>query len=165
MYPEEGTRTHAIWEYIKQNTVQNGGQAPSIRDFIRDGVDNITSTSIVDYHLDKLVAAGLVYRHYGDLTRSRNISIVGSLYVLPENVQQNKDIQDFVSTFYPASVDHFLKLHTDALPKDKSKILIATDDTNIQLVAMGLGYGGIISPTVFDEEKEEDAEEDTRVPA
>ena len=107
MYPEEGTRTHAIWEYIKQNTLENGGQAPSIRDFIRDGVDNITSTSIVDYHLDKLVDAGLVYRHYGDLTRSRNITIVGSLYVLPKNIQENLEPwskDDLDQIIFPASI-------------------------------------------------------------
>lgn len=164
MYPEKGTRTYAIWEFLKKYTLENGGASPTIRDFIYSKVDKITSTSIVDYHLGKLEEMGLIVRHQGPIAQARNTEILGSHFVVPQNILDNRELSDFEQMLWPASVNHFLTSHEAMDPEIIPDTIVATDDANIALIAIALGYGGVVGQSAFDP-AEEDEEEYSRFPA
>jgi hypothetical protein len=163
-YPEPGTRTHAIWEFIKEYALVNGGASPSVRDFVYSRVDNVTSTSVVNYHLEKLEAMGLITRRQSPIVETRTIEVVQSLFVIPDNVMKNKNVQDFKNIAFPASVGSFILAHLEMPIGEEKETIVATDDQNIALIAIGLGYGGVLDIHDLDPPEEEDEEENTRVP-
>ena len=137
--PQE--RTKAVWEYVLSYAVAHNGAAPSIRDFIRDKVDNITSTSIVELHLTKLEDMGLITRHHGDISQARTIEIVGGVYAIPKNIRENKEPYEYTETIYPKTTIGLIMSILTRLDngEDLGQIVVATDDSSIKLVAMGCG--------------------------
>lgn len=106
-YPKEKTRTFKVWKYIKDYMLAHNGRPPAIRDFIRDKVDDITSTSNVILHLDKLEKAGAIYRPM-DGSESRSIQIPGAFYVLPRQVLEDKTAEDYSNIIYFREEQEFL---------------------------------------------------------
>ena len=140
-YPILKERTQAVWDYLKEYTILNDGHTPVIRDFVRDSVHNLTSTSLVQYHLEKLEAAGLI-EIVQDGNKHRRIKIISGVYQLPVNV-----IDDIILT------DDFVRIKVDTnsemleviyeffenwKPPSK-KAVIVTDNPNVAMIAMGFG--------------------------
>ncbi len=156
-------RTKAIWEYIVNYAIENSGAAPSVRDFIHDNVDNITSTSIVESHLKKLEALGLIKRYHGEKSVARTIEIIGGLYMLPVNIRENKEPYEYDETIYPSSTQTLVEriIARKKLGEDITMIVVATDDNAVKMVAMGFGMP-VISRNLKEWVVEE---EDSRVSA
>lgn len=134
-------RTDLMWQYIKQYMLDNDGNPPAIRDFIRDKVAKLTSTSLVQYHLEKLEEAGLIEMVY-DGERRRRIKIPSGIYRLPVNV-----IDDIILTdgYVRIEVDNngqMLGVIDDIFTRwdpPAENAVIVTDNPNVAMIAMGLG--------------------------
>ena len=66
-----------IFEYICNYKKENDGNSPTIRD-IRDEF-NVSSTSVVDYILNKLEEKNLIFR---PRNKSRGINVVGGKWIM-----------------------------------------------------------------------------------
>lgn len=66
---------------ILRHCADNGGSAPTIR-WLGEELD-ISSTSVVNYHLDKLVACGLIRRHGME---ARGIEVLGATWAPPADL-------------------------------------------------------------------------------
>lgn len=73
-----------VYECICRAKAENRGDSPTIRE-IADGC-GITSTSVVNYHLDTLEKAGLIKRPRRG--RSRRIEVVGGSWLPPTPLQR-----------------------------------------------------------------------------
>ncbi len=149
-------RTKAVWQYIVDYTIEHRGIAPSVRDFIHGGVDGITSTSIVETHLEKLEEMNLITRYHGASAMARTIEIVGGIYALPINVRDNKEPHEYSETIYPRDrfglvtrILVFLKQETVL-----SQIVVATDNKEVKMVAIAFGMP-VISKTMEEWKVEE----------
>lgn len=73
-------QTQAVYDYIVRYKRINDGVAPAIRDI--QTACGISSTSVVAWHLDKLVAQRRIRRGPG----GRNLRVVGGAWIAPEGV-------------------------------------------------------------------------------
>jgi hypothetical protein len=139
-------RTLAVWDYLKEYMLLNDGDPPAVRDFVRDGVDNITSTSIVQYHLEKLQAAGLIEMIPDEeVLHRRRIKIKHGIYRLPRNVLDDIAVDDSCKVFnvdINLQMTSILNMQIDELwsAEEASKVVIVTDNSNVALIAMGYGF-------------------------
>lgn len=76
-------RAADVFRAILAHAVANGGTTPTIREIGR--AVRIGSTSVVNYHLKRLVDAGLISRIPGE---ARGIVIVGACLVLPPHAER-----------------------------------------------------------------------------
>ena len=79
IYPD---RPQEIYDFIIDYKIANDGLSPSIREIAT--ACNISSTSIVDYHIGKLVDAGKIEMRSGIGKKVRGIKVVGGLWIPPE---------------------------------------------------------------------------------
>jgi SOS-response transcriptional repressor LexA len=70
-----------IFHFVSEYKQANGGESPSHRDTM-EGVD-ISSTSVVSYHLGHMEQAGLITLQTG---RRRGIALVGGKYIPPKDL-------------------------------------------------------------------------------
>ena len=143
-YPILKERTQAVWDYLKEYTLLNDGIPPAVRDFVRDSVGNLTSTSLVQYHLEKLEAAGFIEMVHDD-ARHRRIKIKYGIYRLPINVIDDIIIGDDCKFFVIDSnvqMTRILNMQLDELwsAEEASNVVIITDNPNVALIAMGYGF-------------------------
>ena len=140
-YPILKERTQAVWDYLKDYMLSNDGRPPATRDFLRDNVHNLTSTSLVQYHLEKLEAVGLITMIPAG-SRSRRIEIKGAVYRIPRNIYDDIILTD---DFVRIEVDNTGRMLgvIDEIFKDweppADKAVIVTDNPNVAMIAIGFG--------------------------
>ena len=140
-YPILKERTQAVWDYLKDYMLSNDGRPPATRDFLRDNVHNLTSTSLVQYHLEKLEAVGLITM-IPTGSRSRRIEIKGAVYRIPRNIYDDIILTD---DFVRIEVDNTGRMLgvIDEIFKDweppADKAVIVTDNPNVAMIAIGFG--------------------------
>jgi repressor LexA len=74
VFEYETSRAKVVFEFIVGFKRAHDGISPSMREIL-EGCD-ISSTSLVNYYLERLVDKGLIER-YGDWGKSRNLMVVG----------------------------------------------------------------------------------------
>jgi hypothetical protein len=131
-------RTQAIWDYLKEYTMMNDGTPPAVRDFVRDGVDGLTSTSLVQYHLEKLEAAGLIEMIHDGVMHRRRIKIKYGIYGLPKNVMRDTVWDDDFVTIEVFDIKDMIRVLKDNHTPVHNAVIV-TDDRDVALVAIGLG--------------------------
>lgn len=80
--PNLPATTKRVHEFIVAFMEENDGLSPTIRE-IGDATD-ISSTSVVSYHLGKLERAGVIWRRNDNI--SRGIVVVGAQWIPPREV-------------------------------------------------------------------------------
>ena len=73
-------RAQSVYDFIVQYKINNTGLSPTLREIIA-GTD-ITSTSVVNYYLDRLEIAGLIYRN---TKQHKGIRVVGGKWSLEKD--------------------------------------------------------------------------------
>ena len=140
-YPILKERTQAVWDYLKEYTTLNDGHTPVIRDFVRDNVNNLTSTSLVQYHLEKLEAAGLI-EIVQEGSKHRRIKIISGVYRLPINVVDDIILDDDLVRIEVENTGQMLgvivEIFDDWNPPAKQAVIV-TNNPNVAMIAMGFG--------------------------
>jgi hypothetical protein len=90
--------TSQVYEWIKARLIEDNGRPPTIRDILLGSNGDISSTSVVVYHINKLRSLGLLEQSipHGD---ARSLSVTGGLYLLPVNVLDNIPLTDNKTAF------------------------------------------------------------------
>jgi hypothetical protein len=143
-------RTQAVWDYIKNYMLENDGNSPTIRDFVNDNVDGITSTSVAEHHIRKLAKLGHLSLT-SEYKKHRRIRIPSGCYALPPNVINDEVItkeNKFVTVLSVKEMvgcitlwqNGFLSRDTEFDGGELDDIVIVTEDPDVELIAIGLGF-------------------------
>lgn len=89
-------RPEAVYAAYVEYMVANNGRCPSTRDIME--MTGITSTSVANYHRNKLLEEGkLIEMAAGNGTSARRIGLVSAVYAVPRNVAEG-NLSDITET-------------------------------------------------------------------
>ena len=123
-------RQEALLNYIMDYMLEYNGRAPTLNDMLRDQVGQhteagaITSKSVLRYNLKRLEERGQLGRI--DDGSSRNLVLPGSLFTIPLNIIEHRDLEDCEIILF--DVDDFIDGRIPPLSLDWVKSFVDDDD-------------------------------------